>query len=386
MFKYRNLLNRMKGIRSAFAALEEVWAFVTPVAVSFVYEHLTSSKDWKDLVFVGCVIWASLYFCYLCYRVATIYRISNDKLDAYRSDFAEQLDGVHVNKYHMLCKEIHFASRQGKDLLIYDAHGVVNDILVHIKQLVSKITGVPLSDISVNFIYKYSGNDEHWQTIDGSSGALNTKLDDMVEYGETMYHYLYVNNRNYVFFNDKAKADWHMYSPSIRDGDNKEEWGSIYCRRVLCTMYHERFVDGILSISTYSEKFTQSKKKTAIRETESLIDEAVSVFMNLIRSEMTALYIRHEYNMKREIQAIKRLMAVGHITEMDGNGNRRVPEQMAEEERRSLLREVLPIFKSEWNASNPGVLEYDSDYDSYVEAILKVAAINANNNKKAGQI
>ena len=49
----------------------------------------------------------------------------------------------------------------------------------------------------------------------------------MTKHG-SMYHYLYANNKEYVFYNDKAKAGNDIYASSIRDGDRREDWGSIY--------------------------------------------------------------------------------------------------------------------------------------------------------------
>ena len=94
--------------------------------------------------------------------------------------------------------------------------------------MVSNITGVSLENISVNFIYKYYGKTEHWQSIEGSSSCSIGELDDIVTKHGSMYHYLYANNKEYVFYNDKAKAGNDIYASSIRDGDRREDWGSIY--------------------------------------------------------------------------------------------------------------------------------------------------------------
>lgn len=125
----------------------------------------------------------------------------------------------------MLCNEIYYESHQDKDVLLYDAHEVIRDILGHIKQLIANITGVGLENISVNFIYKYHGANEHWQTSDGSLSCSIGQLDEIVEKKQSMYHFLYVNIREYVFCNDKANRSPKTcpYSASIRDGEDESK-------------------------------------------------------------------------------------------------------------------------------------------------------------------
>ena len=54
----------------------------------------------------------------------------------------------------------------------------------------------------------------------------------------------------------------------MRDGKDKENWGSIYCRRILCAMHQERLVDGMIAISTYNERFSDSRIKKNIKMVE----------------------------------------------------------------------------------------------------------------------
>ena len=139
--------------------------------------------------------------------------IRNDVHDIYVPQFLDHIDLFSKNKYDELCKEIHHNSKKlEQDVLLYNAHGVIKDMLLHLKHLIHNITDVDLRNISVNFIYKYKGSGEHWQTIDGTSSCSIGTLDELVTKRASTYHYLYANNCEYVFFNDKASADWHIYT------------------------------------------------------------------------------------------------------------------------------------------------------------------------------
>lgn len=298
MYKYHNLIKYLKRVLSLVDSLWDILVFLFPLIWTWWFDVDEVRNNIGSPKFNLAIMLAAVYVIFLLWRIITKYKISRDERDAYRKQFIEHLDCVNEEKFKMLCIEIHRQARQGNDILLYDAHAVIRNALHQIKQLVSNITGVSLSNISVNFVYKYHGQDEHWQTIDGSSSCSIGTLDDIVEKKESMYHFLYANNYEYVFFNEKAKIDWHKYRPSIRDGDDKNTWGSIYCKRIICTLHQDRFVDGILAISTYNEKFSSSRRKRVVEQVEGLINDAVSIFETTIKSEMASLYIRHEYMKK----------------------------------------------------------------------------------------
>ncbi len=386
MYSYHRMIKQKKRWQSVLTALGDLILFIFPVISNKLTFHLVKFLSTipcftNQLIITHVIsgILTLLYIIYLYYRLRTIYQISNDKRDVYRKLIMDQVQSVTSNKYHMLCKEIHHGNFQGKDLLLYDAHAVINNTLFHIKQLIASITGVSLENISVNFIYKYYGNNEHWQTIDGSSSCSIGTLDHIVEESESMYHYLYKNNREYIFCNDKATADWHLYRPSMRDGESKDTWGSIYCRRILCSLHQNRFVDGILAISTYNEKFVPSKNPKEVREVEGLINEAINAFIEPVKAEMAALYIRHEYIKEQQCIAIEKLVSSGFI-EIQKNryiksGKRIIayknPKMMSEENRLHLIQTVLPEFKSVYNNSHPGYFLFDSSIDYKTKSALE---------------
>lgn len=367
MYTYHKLIKRIKRQAGTVAVLEDIGAFITPIVWSFLFDVETIKQGNYNTKFGGAVLWAVAYVVYLIYRLINVYKVTSDRRGAYRKQYIEQVDSVIVGKYKSLCREIHYPTHQDKDVLLYEAHDVLRDCLAHIKQLIANITDADLKNISVNFVYKYYGENEYWQTMDGSSSCSIGKLDDIVEKQESMYHYLYANNREYVFVNDKAAADWHMYKPSIRDGEDKKNWGSIYCKRILCTLHQDRFVDGILAISTYNEKFCDSRRRAEINQIEALINEAVGVFENIIRGEMAALFIRHEYFKKRQIEAIEALMD-SDIIDVKEKLELNI---MSEEERTQFLDKYVPLFKLKYNEKCPMYFTLDAELNHKLMNVLR---------------
>ena len=225
----------------------------------------------------------------------------------------------------------------------------------------------------MNFVYKYHGNNEHWQTINGGSSCSIGTLDDIVEKKESMYHYLYANNCEYVFYNDKAEIDWHKYRPSIRDGDDKDSWGSIYCKRIICTLHQDRFVDGILAISTYNEKFSPSKRKCVINQVEGLLNEAVSAFEKTLKTEMASLYIRHNYIKESQIRAIK-LLIREHIIDSSNICHTDLCD-LSEVERFNLLEQGFSEFKKQVSNSHLDFPLLEATATQKTDAILRFYSI-----------
>ena len=361
MYTYQKMIKRWKKfltfLQAFFDVLLLLYSFWGTQIVN--YEFFAEYKI--DFWHISWSIVTLVYLVYLFWRIYAIVLISSDQMDVYRTQFMEQASDVALNKYNMLCKNA-YHSPSTDNVLLYDAHGVINDVLNHLKQLVSKITGISMNNISVNFIYKYMGENEYWQTIDGSASCSIGSLDDLVKNEDTVYHHLYSQNREYVFANDKNDNCLRCYRPSMRDGEDKSKWGSIYCKRIPCMMQQDRIVDGIIAISTYNEKFTESKRKKVIQQTEGLINEAVSNFENLIRIEMVSLYMRHNLIKERQIEALK-VFGVNH------------PEKLSEKERIEQVNLMIPKFKKKFNRmmrknNLPCYFEHDQVIDNKTVAAL----------------
>ena len=131
-------------------------------------------------------------------------------------------------------------------------------------------------------------------------------------------------------------------------------------------MHQDRFVDGILAISTYNEKFTSRKTNEA--ETEALINEAVRAFINIIKTEMTSLYIRHEHIKKGQQNSIDCLIHTGIMK------REKKTKKMSEEERNEILRKYLPIFKKQFNEKFPGYFSLDTALDQRTNEALRYFA------------
>lgn len=383
------MLNKVKIREAIIKTVFELFVLLLPLIWSIV-----SSPEHEVLPKFGTpwfwIFYGILVICAIIigFQIKNIFIIAKDTQAAYTPKVIDQIGSISWNKYQKFCGEIiHNSYSKTNDILLYDAHATINDILAHIKTHIADITGVSLSNISVDFIYKYMGEGEYWQTINGCLSCSIGTLDDLVEHSESMYHYLYANNIEYKFFNDKSKAEWRIYKPSMRDGDERENWGSIYCKRILCSIHQDRVIDGIISISTYNEKFTKSKFKINAKRTEHLINNVVDCMKNIIRVEMASIYLRHRYIRNKQIETLKSL----YKPDYDGKSDvfseckykdkedfaKEYVEKLSEENRIKLLNEEIIKFKTHYNGENPNYFELDSTID-----IMTDAALNYTNNKQ----
>lgn len=366
-YSFKQLLQNFKRKHAICSTLFNIISLCAPLILNLLDKIVLDNRSISTIIYI--LAWGLSIYTIVSSSLSTFY-INRNTHDAYIPRFLDHIGAFSQGKFTMLSKEIHHKSKDPqKDILLYDAHAAVKDILSHLTYLVHDITGVDMENISVNFIYKYIGENEHWQTIDGTSSCSIGTLDMLVNHGPSTYHYLYANNHEYVYFNKKADADWHIYSPSMRDGEDRKQWGSIYCKRILCTLHQERIVDCILGISTYNEKFCTSRLKYNKQEIEHTINDAVNSFQNLLKIEMASLYLRHEHIKRREEKAILALQNALQKTPHCCRKKERCPlsaqeiSALDESSRKQYLNYLTTRYKKDYHTKAPNVYAFDANLD-----------------------
>lgn len=300
---FKKMLWINKRYVSVLETILEMLVFIAPLFVPLLIQRewfFREAGKWADII---AFILSGIFIAFVAFSLLMKLRGKNDKHENYMPIVNEQIECICEDKYRALCREIDNGHRyENGEVLLYDAHDSIRTILIYIKQLVSAVTGVGLSNLSVTFVYKYMGENEEWQEIDGSSATTMGKLNTLVEYSnsKTLYHYMINNNVDYRYIRDKSKAIGFEYMPSTRDGDNLKSYGSIMCRRYKCMLHGEAAVDAMLSISSYGEKFSVIIGQNYI---EQLLRQNIARYEWLIKTEMASLYLRHR--LRAEFQKSK---------------------------------------------------------------------------------
>lgn len=175
----------------------------------------------------------------------------------------------------------------------YNVHRYLYDVCQNLKSTVADIISTDESYIDVSLIYKYTDEDM-WKWIAGKSGmsrAVNLNL--FVNDRETLFNYV-INNRKEmpIICNDKTKSKHYCSGSRDRVFDGQ---GSFYVMPIAFSNNEKGLVDSILMISTYGVNFLPIKaKKKEINNFKRIIaHEIVRYYVEIIQSELGALYVRH---------------------------------------------------------------------------------------------
>lgn len=186
-----------------------------------------------------------------------------------------------------------------KEAIPYNIHEYIGEICNSFKNVISQITKINKEYVSVSFIYRYiysSDNmeDKAWRWVVGKEQTMRTPLNEFVEKEDTVYCTLINNKDTVVFYNDKEKmADEGRYYMSARDKRHNKK-GSIFGVQLMFSNNAASFVEAILIISTYGERFISDNNTEEVNELKRLIiDDLFPSYQRLLETELGMLYLRH---------------------------------------------------------------------------------------------
>lgn len=186
-----------------------------------------------------------------------------------------------------------------KDAIPYNIHDYIGEICDSFRNVLAQVTEINKEYVSVSFIYHYiyknaSEDDKKWKWIIGREQTMQTLLDSFVAQENTVYHTLIKGSETVVFYNDKqSMAEVGRYYMSNRD-ERHSKIGSIFGVQLMFSNNAERFVEGVMVVSTYGKKFVPSNDINKINQLKRLvIDDLLPSYQRMLETEMGMLYLRH---------------------------------------------------------------------------------------------
>lgn len=187
-----------------------------------------------------------------------------------------------------------------ENILPYNVHDYIEYICYELNALVSQITSINYEYLSVSFIYRYSEdtdkNDTNWKWITGKEIETKLDLNDFVNYEHTVYYQLINSKKKYIYIDDKKiGVDLNQYHMGNRD-KSFNGIGSIFSTKINFSNNGKVFVHGILTISSYGEKFTSNIQKESLvgNDFKNLfIYRVLPYYEKLIQTELGYMYFRH---------------------------------------------------------------------------------------------
>lgn len=186
-----------------------------------------------------------------------------------------------------------------KSYIPYDIHQFIGEICDSFRNLMAQIVVINKEYVSVSFIYHYiyAGCDEEdkkWRWVTGKEQTMQIPLDRFVEIENTVYYTLINQKDTVVFYNDKEiAARENKYYISARDKRHNKK-GSIFGVKLMFSNNAESFVEGIMVISTYGQRFVGNSNTNETDYLKRLIiDDLFPNYQRLLETEMGMLYLKH---------------------------------------------------------------------------------------------
>lgn len=193
------------------------------------------------------------------------------------------------------------------NVLVYDVHEQIRTILLELKNAIISITpGLDADAVTIDLVYCYPSKDnndgkipvdkdklERWKLISSrDSSSMNYKVHDFLSSSESFYFYL--NQNNYVFFNDKLK-NGRYYIPSGKDQEYGRT-GSVVglTLNVKNDVPENVLVKAMITITTYGRKLNEKGDPVSEQDYKDMFKKNVlNGYKSLLESELSQMYIRH---------------------------------------------------------------------------------------------
>ena len=165
---------------------------------------------------------------------------------------------------------------------------------------ISKITGIHTKDMDASFIYRYTykgaqKSDKNWRWVTGKGLNFKVDLNDFVENTDSAFRYMDKTDTPRLFYNDKNKAvDVRQYQRNYKDYMYGLV-GSFMAAKVVFSSNDDTLCEGIIMVNSYGKKFLDNSPEHTEEELKHLIiDKIFPCYEQLLISELSTLYFRHE--------------------------------------------------------------------------------------------
>lgn len=175
----------------------------------------------------------------------------------------------------------------------------LSNLLEELSICLSKFTGLKREDIGLSIIYKFNNNDRWYSTKKNTSGNIL----DVINSNQSTAKQIIDNNTDIIMYLSKKEAEQHnRYIANSKD-KLYELKGSIICVNISVSDNENRFINGVLNISTYSEPLI---KNDITHSKDVLINVILKPFINKIQNEICIEYIKEIYSLNKANNKIQK--------------------------------------------------------------------------------
>lgn len=302
-------------------------SFYLPVLVKYQGEKLHLSDSSGMLTSIGVISTTFLYILVLAVNVLSNYKAKRDK----ENDIIKEAEHIaEIERYvdeiqayeNTLDVYIRLSNVIGKvcDIKLEAIYNYINfslennefrkpfnetvfpekqlkSIAREMKTCLAELTLPPVNNISVSMAYEFPNLSKTIRWIDQSEVVQCMELKNLKKNKNTAFYKVYNGQSNFIFINDKQKAE----NEGCYVFDNKDhrhhDVGSLICDDISLEDEDGKFARIILTVSTYGYRFTNSEDVEILNNMSEMIEEVIfQQFEKRIRIELALLYIKKQYN------------------------------------------------------------------------------------------
>ncbi len=146
--------------------------------------------------------------------------------------------------------------------MMFDGEKEAEDLLEQFNICLSKTLNIKRERIGLSLAVKLSNSDE-WQLLSKLHTSNNSSINDLFQNRTSTAYELINQGKEFLFKLDKTKAyGEHTYIKSNKDGEKVQ--GSIICCDMSVSSNGEKYINAILSITTYEIKICEDKDKEEV--------------------------------------------------------------------------------------------------------------------------
>lgn len=333
MDKLKNVLKKIADLTNEHWIWKTIILFLPSIYLPLIVKYWGNSlfllNGKERLSVFGIILTVIIYVSVLVINVLSNYKAKRDKerdlererqhkqeIKCYQNEIQEYLNTLDVYdrlmnvignicdvKLSAICNYLNAALENG------EFHKPFNETVYPEKQLksiakemkacLSEITNPPVNNISVSMAYEFPCIKSEIKWIDNEEIFQCMQLSSLKTNKNTAFYQIYTEKTNFLFYNDKHKAEIDGKYVFDQKDDRNRNIGSIICDEISIEDENGKVARIILTISTYGYKFTDVEDGGVLDNMSDMIQEVIlQQFEKRIRIELALLFIKKQYNKK----------------------------------------------------------------------------------------
>lgn len=167
-------------------------------------------------------------------------------------------NSIDKSKYETLLTQIGKTIRRESKppVIISNPTAQIKTTLAQLSECLTTFTEIKRNNLVISVAFQPYPFKTKWEWAEVCK-EIGLPISELISNKRTTFHILYSANKSYVFFNDKKVAHYqNHYVMDARD-ESSDGIGSIICANISVGTSNQTYMNAILSIATYGQKFIE---------------------------------------------------------------------------------------------------------------------------------